>query len=70
MATSEEPQTARCYAEKWAERNTEAYLTASENSKRSSSYGNKYYDKHTRVGLQPGDPVLVHNLSKRVTLES
>ncbi|XP_051793415.1 uncharacterized protein b3gat1b isoform X1 [Acanthochromis polyacanthus] len=65
MSTDEEPQTSRSYAEKWAERMSEAYKIASENSKKSGARGKKHYDQHTRVVLQQGDRVLVRNLSER-----
>ena len=51
MTSSDEPQTARSNAEKWAERMTEAYQIALDNTK--------------GVVLQPGDRVLVRNLSER-----
>lgn len=54
------------YAEKWAEKMTEAYKIASEHSQQSSLRNKAYCDQKSKgVVLKPGDRVLVKNLREK-----
>ena len=58
--------THRRYAEKWQISMKEAYSLAAKNNLQSTVAGKKQYDKKVRFSsLQPGDRVLVRNLSER-----
>ena len=58
--------THRGYAEKWQIAMKEAYSLAAKNNLQSTVAGKKQYDKKVRFSsLQPGDRVLVRNLSER-----
>ena len=54
------------YAKKWKEAMTEAYHLAQERSQELASRNKQSYDRHVNTAtLQPGDRVLVRNLSPR-----
>lgn len=66
LRSREDQYSPRDYAQKWAQRMADAYKLASDNSKQASARNKRYYDQHLRgVVLQPGDRVLVRNLSER-----
>ena len=54
------------YVKKWRNAMSEAYKIASETAQRNAQHGKKQYDKKVRrIVLEPGDRVLVRNMSER-----
>ena len=54
------------YVKKWRNAMSEAYKIASETAQRNAQHGKKQYDKRVRrIVLEPGDRVLVRNMSER-----
>ena len=54
------------YVKKWRHAMSEAYKIASETAQRNALHGKKQYDKKVRhIVLEPGDRVLVRNMSQR-----
>lgn len=66
MVAEEDTNTAKGYAEKWAERMIEEYTIANTNRQLSRAKGKHYYDRLNKgVTLQLGDRVLVCNVAER-----
>ena len=56
----------REYTQKWRQAMMEAYTMAAKNAQKSANQGKKTYDRRIRyTQLEPGDRVLVRNLSER-----
>lgn len=63
---AEDAETPHGYADKWNSKMVEAYRIANTNSQQSSFKGKIHYDERCKgVTLQPGDRVLVRNVSER-----